>query len=92
MDDRRADNAVLLQYVKSIDERTGRIETAITGALKDHQEKDEIKHDEFEKRISSVEKFRMVATLLGISALGGGGAAKMGALDKIISMFTGGAQ
>ena len=87
-EERRADGVVLLQYVKSIDERTGRIETAVTSALKEHQDKDEVKHAEFEKKIGSLEKFRMIATLAGLSLLSGGGAIKAGMLEKITSLFS----
>jgi hypothetical protein len=87
-EDRRADNAILLQYVKSIDERTGRIETAVTDALTAHQEKDDGIHEEIQKKINGLEKFRLVATFGALSLIGGSGAAKLGALDKIISIFT----
>lgn len=70
----------ILQYVKSIDERTGRIETAFTTVL-----------TEMKKDIDSLKDSRTAARA-GLAALilgSTGGAAKLGLLDKFISMFGG---
>jgi hypothetical protein len=83
----------ILQLVKSIDDRTARMETSINLTLQKHKEDDEIKHDEFDRRFKSLETSRTAARAgLAALALGGtGGAAKMGFLDKLISIFaTGG--
>lgn len=81
----------ILQYLKSIDARTGRMETSITATMQKHQEEDDAKHGEMRKDIDSLLTSRTAARA-GITALalgGTGGAAKLGFLDKIISMIGG---
>lgn len=82
---------IILQYVKSIDERTARIESNMTTAMQIHQTQDNEKHDEFEGRIKSLENSRLTARV-GITALalgGGTGVAKLGLIGKFMSMFGG---
>lgn len=76
------ENEAMLQYVKSIDERTARMETSLNTTLETH-----------DKRLSSLETSRTIArTGLATLALGGtGGAAKLGMLDKLMSLFNSGA-
>lgn len=83
---------VILLYVKSIDERTARMETSITAAIKAHIEDDDIRYEKMDDRLKSLETSRVAArTGLTVLALGGtGGAAKLGFLDKIVSLFGGG--
>lgn len=81
----------MLQYMKSIDDRMGRMETAITTAFTNHQNDDDKKHEDFDVRLKSLETSRTAARAgMAALALGGtGGAAKLGFLDKIISMING---
>ncbi len=83
---------IILQYVKSIDERTARIESSMTTAMQIHQAADNEKHEEYDKRIKSLENSRTAARA-GMTALavgGGTGVAKLGVIGKLIGMFGGG--
>lgn len=82
----------ILTYLQSIDARTARMETAFTAALTDHRKEDDAIHDELRKDLDSLKTSRTAARAgLAALALGGGtGAAKLGFLDKIVSMFGGG--
>ncbi len=84
---------VILQYVKSIDERTARMESTMTTAMQIHQQNDTAKHDEIDTRLKSLETSRTAARAgMAALALGGGtGAAKLGLLAKITGLFGGGA-
>lgn len=81
----------ILQYLKSIDDRTARIETNFTTAMQNHQEDDDVKHGEMRKDIDSLLSSRTAARAgLTVLTLGGtGGAAKLGLLDKIASILGG---
>lgn len=70
----------ILWYVKSIDERTARMEIS--------QDKITESHD---KRISSLENSRKIQrAVIGASTLGGSAAgAKVGIVDKILSIWGG---
>ncbi len=85
-----ADFETILQYIKSIDDRTVRIESVITTAMQIHQQADDTKHDIIDKRIKSLENSRTAAraTLIGAATAGTGGAAKLGMLAKITSLFS----
>jgi hypothetical protein len=82
----------LLEFVKSIDARTQRMETAITTTMQKHQDDDDDKHEKLDVRIKSLETSRTAARagLVALTVGGGGGAVKLGFLDKVISIFGGG--
>lgn len=82
----------ILGYVKSIDERTARMETAFTTTLQNQKKESDDKHKESDGRIKSLENSRLAARA-GLAALtlgGTTGAAKAGLIDKVVSMFSGG--
>lgn len=83
----------LLEFVKSIDARTQRMETAMTITMQSHQKDDDDKHEKIDGRIKSLENSRTAARAALVVATVGGtsGAAKVGLLDKLVSMFGGGA-
>ncbi len=86
-----SDDPVLI-YLQSIDARTARMEAAFSAAITDHKKEDDVVHDELRKDIDSLKTSRTAARA-GIAALvlgGGTGAAKLGFLDKIVSLFGGG--
>lgn len=82
----------LLEFVKSIDARTQRMETTLNTTMQKHQDDDDKKHEDVDKRIRSLENSRLAARA-GLTAMvvgGTGGAAKLGFLDKLMTMFGGG--
>lgn len=82
---------IILSYVKSIDERTARMETSMTTAMQIHQQADNAKHDEIDGRLKSLEISRAKGRAgLAAIALGGTGAgAKLGLIGKLASLFGG---
>lgn len=85
-----SEDAILI-YVKSIDERTARMETAMTKGMADHQNDDNIKHEKLAKRIGSLEFSRKAIRVAAVSFIAGGagGAVKLGWVDKLISLISG---
>lgn len=70
----------LLEMVKSIDARTERLET-----------KFDLRHDNTDGRLKSLETSRTAARagMAGLAIAGTGGAAKMGIIDKLMSVLGG---
>lgn len=85
-----SDNETILQYVRSIDDRTARMEIAQTATMQNHQKDDDKKHESVDERVKSLENSRLAARVgLASIALGGaGGAVKMGAIEKLLSFFS----
>ena len=83
---------VILQYVKSIDEKTTRIETAVTLALTSHQADDNNKHGKIHERLDSLERTRFGARIcVGTMTLGGTGFGmhQLGMIDKFLHALSG---
>lgn len=74
-------NKDILEFVKSIDDRTARMEDKMDTA-----------HGKLDERVKSLETSRTAARAgMAALALGGtGGAAKLGFLDKVMTLFGGG--
>lgn len=79
MERRRADDAIV-EYVRSIDKNLAALNIAVTKRIDDHQKDDDEKHDAVDKKIN-------VLHLGLVFTIAAGGAAKMGLLDKVLTVL-----
>jgi hypothetical protein len=85
-----SDNNILLQYVRSIDERTTRIEEALTTGMQIHQKDDNEQHEKIKSRLDSLEisKKILVRSTVALGVIGSTGTfAKLGLIEKILTVL-----